>query len=144
VLDPLQQVRVFLQGVAAVGFALRGHRRGDELGKGLGALGLMAVELDDVRQVFDVAKDEIDRARPHAVRDRVAPHAGEKAVPFAFRRHGLPAPQRDRQQRSGEQCPPAHAERHHQRAPAITFPERVLHENVAKINIRAGSAPALC
>jgi len=90
-------------------------------GKGHLVLGLLAVELDDMRQVLDGSESDIDRRRPDALQSGIAPYPGEKTRKIAFRRRSGPAPQRDRQQRSrGEQCPAAHAERHHHCAPANT------------------------
>ena len=83
-------------------------------------LGLLAVEFDDPRQKRDLLESGLDRRRPDAARDRVAPHPGEKLIEVAPRRRRDPAPQRHREQRSRrEQCPAARAERHHRHAPAV-------------------------
>ncbi len=69
----------------------------DEFGKGHLVLGLASVELDDMRQELDVAKSEIDGRRTNPERQRIAPEPGEKTVEITFRRHRLPAPQRNGQ-----------------------------------------------
>src|SRR5579885_2515037 len=80
---------------------------------------LLVVELNHMRQILDVPEGEIDGSRPNALRERIAPHAGKKPVEIAFRCRRDPAPQRCREQWSRrEQCPAAHAERHHPHAPA--------------------------
>jgi hypothetical protein len=41
-----------------------------------------------------VTESEIDRTRPDALRDRIAPQAGEKTVEITFRCYRPSAPQR--------------------------------------------------
>src|SRR5204863_423955 len=93
-LYPLQQGRVLGQVAPGILDTLLGHDLVHELGEGQLVIGLMPVELDDARQELYVAESEIDRTRPDALRDRIAPQPGEKTVEITFRCYCPSAPQR--------------------------------------------------
>ncbi len=112
---------------------------GDDLveifGEGHLVLGLLAVELDDVRQILNIPESDIDRRRPDAMRDRVAPHPGEKTVEIAFRRRRNPAPQRNSHSGIASNGAAANKARRLGRKgiidmpPLLSTPERLLPQN---------------
>src|SRR4051812_10937706 len=118
--NPLQQRPIFDELLSRLVDSILRDDLLKILGEGHLVLGLLAVELNNPRQKRYLLESGLDRRRPDAARDRVAPHLGEKLIEVAPRRRRNPAPQRHREQRSrSEQCPAARAERHHRHAPAV-------------------------
>jgi hypothetical protein len=96
-LHALQQPQILGQVPARVLDTLRIDHLRDEVGKSQRAIGLTLVELDDLGQKLDIPESEIDRPGPDALRECIAPQAGEKTAEIAFRAYCPSAPQRQGQ-----------------------------------------------
>ena len=96
--DRVEQAPIVVELAARILDALRAHRLLQILGEGQHLLGLVTVELDDMRQVLGIAQRQIDRRRANALRRRLAPDRGEERVEIALgcrrRQTGEHAPER--------------------------------------------------
>src|SRR5205823_1831194 len=72
--DAIEQQSIFGELGAGAIHALRRDDLFEILAERHRALGLLAVELDHVRQVLRVAQRDLDRRRPHALSRSVAAH----------------------------------------------------------------------
>ena len=105
-LHPLQERQVFGHRGAAVGGLLRGDDLFDKAGESHLVLGLLAVELDDTRQVLGFAQRIVDRAGANSLRDSIAAHRGQVPGEIAVGgRDGARAQWRSQQRRSKKGSP---------------------------------------